>query len=347
MKNPVLGSAKNVLVYCLIWSTVLVPHYYFDILFQVPTHIAIVDTFVFTAIYAFFGIPVWYLVIYSDSGKISFWKVLLNHVFTSTVIVFLWLSLGIFIMSLIFEDYTSCLPENTFFFPIIVFGYLYYTIMALIFYMIMFYNKFKEKVFGEAELIARVSEAELNALKSQVNPHFLFNSLNSVNSLTITNPDKAREMLVKLSDFMRYSLAHGNNQKIPLKQEVENIERYLEIEKVRFGEKLHFVNETDSSISGFLIPALILQPLIENCVKHGVYEATETIRIQLRCINNNGNLQILLGNNFDPEAPSRKGTGIGINNIARRLELIYKRNDLMKVKKSPAYFEVNLIIPQT
>jgi len=176
---------------------------------------------------------------------------------------------------------------------------------------------------------------------------FLFNSLNSISSLTITNPEKAHEMIIKLSGFLRYSLAHDPNNLIPLRQEIENMESYIAVEKIRFGDKLIFENNISEQCQGHKVPFLILQPLIENAIKHGVYESMEPITVAVSCQKLDENkIEIIIENGFDPNTIPRKGTGTGIKNIKDRLKIIYQLSDLLSFEKGEDNFKVSLIIPE-
>jgi len=218
-----------------------------------------------------------------------------------------------------------------------VIGIFYYSLLGLIYYLILYNENLQQKIKDEADLKALVWQAEVKALKNQINPHFLFNSLNSISSLTVTKPEKAREMIVKLSDLMRYSLKANPNNKTNVEDELQNIKRYLAIEKIRFGNE----NCKDK-----LLPAMILQPLIENVIKHGVYESTGKIEINLDCEFKDNFLIINISNNFDSELLSSKSSGIGLTNIRQRLNLIYKRNDLLETVTENDIFKVRLLIPQ-
>jgi LytS/YehU family sensor histidine kinase len=153
-------------------------------------------------------------------------------------------------------------------------------------------------------------------------------------------------MIIKLSEFLRYALRHGEREKTRFLDEIKNIELYLQIEKIRFGEKLIFEKEIGKACEAGLIPNMILQPLFENAVKHGVYESTEPITIKMSCQSANGNMEIRIRNNFDNQQVSRKGAGIGLRNVRNRLMLIYGRDDLVRILKSENEFEVILLIPQ-
>jgi LytS/YehU family sensor histidine kinase len=182
-------------------------------------------------------------------------------------------------------------------------------------------------------------------LRSQINPHFLFNSLNSVSSLTITNPDKARDMVIKLSDFMRYALSKKDEQPVSLRSELENLRLYLEIEKVRFGDRLSTEENIEEHCLDILMPVMILQPLYENAIKHGVYESTECVNITTNVKCRNGFLEIVISNNYDPATTPSKGTGTGLINVSRRLDLVYSKQASLKTTKENGIYTVTLFIP--
>ena len=161
----------------------------------------------------------------------------------------------------------------------------------------------------------------------------------------MTNPEKAQEMIIKLSDFLRYSIKQTDNNYSTLQVELDNIKRYLDIEQIRFGSKLIKEFEVDETCLDHELPAMILQPLYENAVKHGVYESTEPIRIFTSCKMNGNFLELTITNNFDPDAVSRKGAGIGFKNIKDRLKLIYGSSELLKTRIKEGVFIAELTIP--
>jgi LytS/YehU family sensor histidine kinase len=182
-------------------------------------------------------------------------------------------------------------------------------------------------------------------LRSQINPHFLFNSLNSISSLTITDPEKARDMVVKLSEFMRYALSRKDELPVSLSNELENLRLYLEIEKVRFGDKLITEETIEKECLDFKIPVLLLQPLYENAVKHGVYESTESVKIMTNARINEGYVEITISNNYEDSPSQKRGTGTGLLNVSRRLELYYGNKAIIKSTKENGLYTVSLYIP--
>jgi LytS/YehU family sensor histidine kinase len=182
-------------------------------------------------------------------------------------------------------------------------------------------------------------------LRSQINPHFLFNSLNSVSSLTITDPEKARSMIIKLSEFMRYALSRKDDQPVTLQSELDNLGLYLDIEKVRFGDRLFLEENIDPGCLRVKLPVMILQPIYENAVKHGVYETSKKITVKTTVAQSDGFVEITIFNNFDPEATPAKGTGTGLINVTRRLELMYGNRAALKTEKENDSFTVRIFVP--
>jgi len=196
----------------------------------------------------------------------------------------------------------------------------------------------------EARVLAR--ESELKALKTQVNPHLIFNCLNSISALTSSDPAKAREMCVLLGEFLRKTLGLGEKALIPLRDELALLHAYLSVEQIRFGSRLKLEESTDSGSLDSLLPPLLLQPLVENAVRHGVAQLTEGgwIRIEIRQPEPE-NLAIAIENNFDPEAPRRKGSGIGLRNVRERLDASYGSRARFDVRTNHNRFLVSLNLP--
>lgn len=192
-----------------------------------------------------------------------------------------------------------------------------------------------------------VKEAELVKLRQQLQPHFLFNSLNSISALAGTKPHEARKMIQQLSDFLRGTLKKDGQTKVTFKEEVEHLKLYLEIEKVRFGHRLQIeMIFSDDSLDSE-IPPLLVQPIVENAIKFGLYDTVDDITITLRSYLKNNDLYIEVKNPFDAETQiANQGTGFGLSSIQRRLFLLYTRNDLLLTDKKDGEFITTLKIPQ-
>lgn len=348
MSHPFLKNTKHFIYYLAIWM--LMAGVQFAVL-AVYSHVAIlpalIDGLYFNFSFALFSLPVWYVVRYGKTGSSYFLNLVVNHLVTLLLILLAWIGSGIVLLNAVFsgdEFYHSflfiSLPWR------IISGIFYYSIIVLIYYIMVYYQNLQEKLNNEKKLTETVKQAELDILKSQINPHFLFNSLNSISSLTITNPEKAQEMIIKLSDFLRYSVSQTAENMTTLRNEFDNINRYLDIEKVRFGNKLEYSTEADENCLNLKVPAMILQPLYENAVKHGVYESIAPINIDTKCKLVENVLQISILNNFEPASKNKKGAGIGLKNIRERLKLIYRNDQLLKTSVHENIFEVRLFIPQ-
>jgi two-component system sensor histidine kinase AlgZ len=188
-------------------------------------------------------------------------------------------------------------------------------------------------------------DAELRALRAQIHPHFLFNSLNSINALIGSDTAAARQTCVMLADFLRSSLTLGARERIPLAQEVDMASHLLAIERVRFGERLRGEIQMDAGIEGVLVPPLLLQPLVENAIKHGIGERVEGGVVQLVASRQGERIKIVIENPKDPLAAPRRGAGIGLENVRRRVAAAYGREGRLDVESAPERFRVTLDLP--
>src|SRR6185503_11571916 len=202
----------------------------------------------------------------------------------------------------------------------------------------------QEEIKQDAEKLSK--EAELFKLRQQLQPHFLFNSLNSINALIGSRPQEARKMVQQLSDFLRGTIKKEEHQWVTLNEELQYLQLYLDIEKVRFGHRLATKIECDESIHEMKLPALLLQPVMENAIKFGLYDTIDEIEISLKAQKEENNLMISVTNPFDPETSAPKGTGFGLQSVQRRLYLLFARNDLVSTEAKENIFTTTIKIPQ-
>lgn len=218
------------------------------------------------------------------------------------------------------------------------------TILSWIWFYVREQREIEERKIS-MEKLAR--EAELSSLRQQLQPHFLFNSLNSISALVVTKPDKARQMIQELSDFLRGTIRKDDQQLVTLEEEIRHLNLYLEIEKVRFGHRLKTEITIEDRTRKMHLPLLLLQPLLENAIKFGLYDTIGDITISLKATAGEGSLLIAIENPFDPETSQiRPGTGFGLTSVQRRLYLLYGRHDLLSTKNSQSIFTTELKIPQ-
>lgn len=347
MGHPVLESRNHLFTWWVVWILLAPGHalllYY---AYGGESTLSIADGFISMIIYSSLALAAWFPFKYFNRVGKTTPTLVINLFALALALTGLWLGLSRMVTGAFFPE--GSLYE-TFWIATLSYrissGVLICCLVILTYYLIISYKNLSEKKLDEARLENLVRETELRMLRTQINPHFLFNSLNSVSALTITNPDQAREMVIRLSDFMRYSLSRKDEQPVPISQELENLRLYLEIEKTRFGNRLitkEFISEECLRIK---IPSLLLQPLYENAVKYGVHESTGTVTITTTLKCNGQFAEISISNNFDPEAIHRAGTGTGLNNVRRRLELIYGRKASMNTEKGEGSFTVNLMLP--
>lgn len=345
MKHPLTNNYRLLLFYSLFWGVIATINIVLQVLwYNVPLTYSLLDSGTNYVLYPLLGSSIWYSIRYNSLEEVSVGRLILFHFIAASLLCGIWVYISYAIYQPFIYDDNKFLKDGL---PSKIFtGYLLYIIYLVFFYAVNYYQSLKEKIKKEVEYKALIREAELQALKSQINPHFLFNSLNSISSLTVSNPEKAQEMVINLSGFMRYSLMHNEKEMVSFARELDNIKLYLSIEKVRFGKKLNAEFEIDTHCMEAEIPNMILQPLFENAIKYGVYETTEQVTIRTVCECDGNTLKISIVNDYDASTIKKRGEGIGLRNIRKRMEIIYNQPDLIRITDHKTSFEVQLIIPQ-
>ena len=244
---------------------------------------------------------------------------------------------------LVWRGSTSAPADLT---PLFLLGVLLYVATVAVQYLLLEIESTREA--EEAVLRYRVlaREAELRAFKAQVDPHFLFNSLNAVASLCGSRPLDAREMAQKLAEFFRLMLRVGSLERITLGEELDLVSRYLAIEKVRFGDRLTTHINVDEAATGCQVPPLLLQPLVENAVRHGIASVVEggTININAHLVD--GSLRISIENPADPDRVDAHGEGIGLVNAAGRLNAVSDGRARLSAAEESGRFHVEIELPR-
>ena len=345
MRHPLYQKPAN-RFYLIIWLVISIGHFcIFFFFYNFSILASALDSLVFNILYFGLGLGIWYLVRFNPLSK-NISRTMLNHAISAIIAVFLWASLGKSLIGIIpigDDDYTNFLADSNLGRNLV--GFALYALFSLSFYLIEHYESLQDRIREELELKALVNEAHLKSLKSQINPHFLFNSLNSINFLTLVSPEKARDMIIKLSDFLRYSAGKQNQEHATIEEELRHMNIYLDIEKIRFGKKLEVKTSIDETCINAKIPNFILQPLLENAIKYGVQESLDTKPITIKCSKSGTFLRIEVENEFD-DVVNAKGEGIGLNNIKDRLKILYGREGLLQIESSNNIFKVIIEIPQ-
>jgi two-component system sensor histidine kinase AlgZ len=225
-------------------------------------------------------------------------------------------------------------------------GCILYILTVALHYLLMTLEQRQEAERTEQELRVLAREAELKALRAQLNPHFLFNSLNSISALTTLDAKRAREMCVLLSDFLRKSLKLGERPTVKLSEELDLVRNYLAIEQIRFGERLQIEWEVDASIESVEIPTLLLQPLVENAIKHGIAQVMEGGTIRIAATVRGAFAEIHVENPVDAEAETPQGLGIGLRQVKQRLQGRYGGRTFFEAKIREGRHEAVLTFPK-
>jgi sensor histidine kinase YesM len=337
------------MIYAGIWALVVIMQsvVVYLVSTDLPFGYIFVDSVVFCFILACIIILIWYPVRFKQWERRTWHFNLAAHFTLAGMTVACWLLIGYgfcFLTGLTNTEYRHFLIISLWWKTLE--GILFYIFAILVYFLYIHVEQLKEKAENEIHLNRLIRDGELNLLKSQINPHFLFNSMNSVNSLINRNPEQAQKMLVALSDYMRYAVLSTKCEYSNVTDEMENIARYLSIEQLRFGDKLLYEPSIDASCHTVEIPAMLLQPLFENAIKHGVYESLETVRIVAKITKDRQYVNIEISNDFDEEGVSqKKGSGTGLQNIHERLRLLYGTSATMQTKAENGVFMVIVKIP--
>ncbi len=263
------------------------------------------------ALYALVCLTPWYMCRSLPLATTSPMRLLVNHIGAATLATALWIAAarGLEILLGAPSALNPAIPY------LIVVGLLLYLLSVALHYMLL---------AMEASRLAAIQarDAELRALKSQINPHFLFNCLNSISALTATDPAQARAMCIKLGDFLRNTLGLGERETVSWKEELALARTYLDVERVRFGNRLQVEVDADEACQECRVPPLVLQPLVENAIKHGIATLVDggTIRLEARLDEQRKLLLVTVENPYDPDAPPARRSGLGLRNVRSRLE---------------------------
>jgi two-component system sensor histidine kinase AlgZ len=224
------------------------------------------------------------------------------------------------------------------------FGYLLYLLAMAVSYFAAAFERSRsaERRALETEVLAR--EAELRALRAQIDPHFLFNSLQSISALTAVDPAAARRMCLLLADFLRDTLALGARERIPLSSELAIARRFLAIEQVRFGDRLR-VEVTADAAGQCLVPPLVLQPLVENAVTHGIAHVLDGGVVRIAAERGAALLLIRIENPCDRDRPAGRGAGVGLANVRARLRTLYGTDAALRTEEKDGRFIANIELP--
>jgi two-component system sensor histidine kinase AlgZ len=301
-------------------------------------------------VYAFVCLGTWYLCKATPAESTNFSRLQLTHFVAAVVISGVWVMLAKGLAELLTASSNSFagldLQVQKDYPLLFASGFLLYLLAVALHYIMLSQDLSRQAEQREAKANLLARDSELKALKAQVNPHFLFNSLNSISALTTVDAKRAREMCILLADFLRSTLGLGEKTAIPVSEELQLVRSFLAVEKVRFGHRMIVQEYVDPQSLDCMVPPLLLQPLAENAVNHGVSNLLEGgwIKIEIKT-SGTGDLSLVVENNFDRDTPPRRGTGTGLKNVRQRLETRFGPRGTIMLDNSGDIFRVELTIP--
>lgn len=345
--HPILVSGKGLTVYLGFWSLVamlLATAYASASAASGGEALAVVAPL--AIFYAFVCLSAGYVCRAAPMNVASIGRILMTQLAASAVATFIWLLgweawthmlEGVFVDGV--DHYRSQLPLVT------ASGVLLFWSAAMFHYLLIAFENSRSAIAHGLGLEVMAREAELKALRAQIDPHFLFNSLNSISALTTTDPKGARDMCILLAAFFRNCVRLGNEDRVPLAQELEMVRNYLDIEKIRCGSRLTTRIRIDEACDSCIVPPLILQPLVENAVRHGIHSRTGGGSVELFANCTSESLVLRIENPFDDDTIPAPGTGVGLLNVKRRIRALFNKDADLVTSNQHGVFRVELKLP--
>ncbi len=345
--HPILGDRRRLLVYLLLWQ-LLGLLLTFGLQDEFPWLVAAAFFLPLSTVYGFVCLTAWYVCrAFPLDSTTRIWNLLLANVASAMVASMLMLvsgfgwamtldRMGLVEAPLLFDEQQLLL---------FVLGTLLFWLAAASQYLLITFQASRDAETRAIELDLLAREAELRALRAQIDPHFIYNSLHSISALTATDAAAARRMCLLLADFLRETLRLGSSSRIPLGNELALAERFLAIEQIRLGPRLQVVRETDPGALDCLVPPLLLQPLIENAVVHGIGQLVDGGTIHMAASRDEQVLTITFENPCDPDRQRTRGVGLGLELLRKRLTTQCGVYDAVRATEQDDHFRVEVRMP--
>jgi hypothetical protein len=344
--HPILGDRRSLAIYLLLWQLI-------GLLLMLglrgssPWSTSAAFFLPLAFVFSFVCLSAWYLCLGFPLAGGRVINIVVVHVLAATIASVLWVvfagfwaagldGLGAFDAQRLYGGQQLSL---------LVVGALLFWLAAACLYMLIAFQASREAETRAIELDLLARESELRALRAQIDPHFIFNSLHSISALTTSNPASARRMCLLLADFLRETLRLGANSRITLADELALADRFLEIEQVRLGSRLQVSRQTDPEAAHCLVPPLLLQPLVENAVVHGIGQLVDGGTIRLMAAREGSILTITLENPCDPDRARTRGVGLGLNLLQKRLVTQCGAYDAVRAHENDGHFRVEVRMP--
>jgi sensor histidine kinase YesM len=348
--HPILSDRRRLALYVLGWLTIGV---LLTVSLARPGEwLTAAAIFLPTSVlFAFISLSAWYLCqVFPIRAGSNPWRTLFVQLATVAMASAIWIASGqAWAMSL--DAVTSSLDADAYFSQrralLFVVGALLFALSIVIHYLFIAFEASREADRRALELTVLTRDAELRAIRAQIDPHFLFNSLHSISALTAADAPGARRMCLLLADFLRDTLRLGSGSRIPLADELALAERFLEIERVRLGARLQVTCEADTAAASCLVPPLLLQPLVENAVVHGIGQLVDGGRVSMTACRDASTLTIAIDNPCDPDRRPSRGSGLGLELLRKRVAAQFGADGSVRVDGQPDHFRVEVRIPAT
>ncbi len=347
--HPLFNTSKKLLILSVSWSVLAAS---ICGLISAITDYSLLHTFIlFAPLYllcVLFILPNFYVCRGLPLGQTEILLLAVSQLLTVMVVVVAWMLIGQSYANYL-EGASGDIPWRAMFtdtlFVNLTLIAIQYEIIVLIHYLFFALEKSKdlERVALEQKLL--ISQAELQSLKATVHPHFLFNALNTLSSIALSEPEKAHRFCLLMAEFLRYSVGYNKKESATMREELEHIRNYLGIERERFGKRLQTRFDVDDSVLSQPVPPLILFPIIENAIKHGIDSCLEGGVLSVEVKDRQDTLFIQVTNPVDELGKKKKGEGHGLSSVERRLEVRYDKEALLKTIKESGKFTVQIYIP--
>jgi hypothetical protein len=298
--------------------------------------------------YGFLCLSAWYVTGGSPVDRVGAWRNAVTAVIASFVSSAVWLMIARGWLAIVggVRGWPAITPAFRLAAPTLFgFGFFLYLLAMAASYLAAAFAISQEAEKRGLELQVLAREAELRALRAQIDPHFLFNSLQSISALTTLDAAAARRMCLLLADFLRDTLALGSRERIALSEELALARRFLEVEQVRFGSRLQMTIDAQPGTEKEEVPPLVLQPLVENAVTHGIAHVLEGGVVRIATARQMTWLVLTVDNPCDGDRPAGRGTGLGLRNVRERLESEYGRDARLRTEEADGRFIARIDIP--
>ncbi len=347
--NPLLKSVKNLLLVLLAWIPVIAGlAYVHTILSDATYYQAFILLVPIMLLEMFIFLSIWYICKATPLDKNNIFTFILRHLSTIVVVNIIWIQIAMMYsegLNMFFNEQIWRTQFNAIFPVLLVIGFFIYFLSALLSYLLLAIEETRKAEQETLQIQLKASQAELRFLKSTIHPHFLFNSFTALSTLTKKSADKAQQVCLQLAEFLRYSLTYSKKEDVTIKEELNHINNYLGVEKIRLGTRLQTAFEIDEKLLNETILSFSLQPLIENAIKHGIEAKIGGGEISMIIKKLDDYIFVHTSNPYNKNGEIPASTGHGLSNLRLRLNKMYDDEAKILIHKGETAFSVKLYLP--